>query len=281
MSVVDQAGHGWGDLDKFMATVLHDRGLDLTQYRKAYVERRLAARMRSLELRSYREYSDRLHSDVDEYARLIDTLTINVTNFFRDTEVWDILRRRVLPEMIAEKLRGRSRTIRIWSAGCATGQEPYSIAMALLDVLGEDADKFLVTILATDLDPDVLETASQGCYSAAELKHIPTAYQVRFLRTVGSSSFEMLPEIRRLIRFKHSSLFGDAPMKVADLILCRNVFIYLDRPRQEKVLESFWGALARGGYMVLGRSEKLSIETARRFEPIEPRERVYRKPNRF
>ena len=200
---------------------------------------------------------------------------------FMDTAVWDTLKRRVLKDMIAEKLRGRSRTIRVWSAGCATGEEPYSIAMAILDVLGKDADKFLITILATDLDPDALAVASKGVYEKGELRNISPSYQVRFLHSLNATTFEVVPEVRRLVRFKNLSLFGDAPMRVADLVMCRNVFIYLDRQRQAKVLETFWTALTRGGYMVLGRSEKLSLESARRFESVEPRERIYRKPNRF
>jgi len=270
-----------GDLDKFMGKVLRDRGFDLTQYRRAYVERRLAARLRTLELRTYRDYADLLEADPTEYEQLLDTLTINVTDFFRDDAVWDILRKRVIPDMVADKLRGRSRTIRIWSAGCASGEEPYSIAMMVLDVLGKDADKFLINVLGTDLDPDVLQVAEKGRYTKDKLKNIPPSYQVRFTRAVGKNEFEMKPEVGRLVRFRHSSLFGASPMKVVDLILCRNVFIYLDRPRQMAVLERFWGSLARGGYMVLGRSEKMPAEMARRFEPIEPRERVYRRPNRI
>jgi chemotaxis methyl-accepting protein methylase len=264
-----------------MGKVLRDRGFDLTQYRRAYVERRLAARLRTLELRTYRDYAYLLEVDPSEYARMLDTLTINVTDFFRDDAVWDILRKRVIPEMVADKLRGRSRTIRIWSAGCATGEEPYSIAMMVLDILGKDADKFLINVLGSDLDPDVLRFAEKGRYTNDKLKNIPPSYQVRFTRAIGKSEFEIKPEITHLVRFRHSSLFGESPMKVADLILCRNVFIYLDRPRQMAVLERFWGSLARGGYLVLGRSEKMPAEMARRFEPIEPKERVYRRPNRI
>ena len=264
-----------------MGRVLRDRGFDLTQYRRAYVERRLAARLRTLGLHTYREYCDTLEADPAEYEQLLDTLTINVTDFFRDAAVWDILRKRVIPDMVADKLRGRSRTIRIWSAGCASGEEPYSIAMMVLDVLGKDADKFLINVLGTDLDPDVLRIAEKARYAKDKLKNIPTSYQVRFTRGVGKSEFEIRPEVGKLVRFRHSSLFGDSPMKVVDLILCRNVFIYLDRPRQMAVLERFWGSLARGGYMVLGRSEKMPAEMARRFDPIEPRERVYRRPNRI
>lgn len=281
MPGVDDSAPARGDLDKFMGRVLRDRGFDLTQYRRAYVERRLAARLRTLGLHTYREYCDLLEADPAEYERLLDTLTINVTDFFRDAAVWDILRKRVIPDMVADKLRGRSRTIRIWSAGCASGEEPYSIAMMVLDVLGKDADKFLINVLGTDLDPDILRVAEKARYSKDNLKSIPPSYQVRFTRGAGRSEFEIRPEVSRLVRFKHSSLFGDSPMKVVDLILCRNVFIYLDRARQMAVLERFWGSLARGGYLVLGRSEKMPAEMARRFDPIETRERVYKRPNRI
>lgn len=270
-----------GDLDKFMGRVLRDRGFDLSQYRRAYVERRLSARLRALELRTYRDYADLLEANPAEYEQLLDTLTINVTDFFRDAAVWEILRKRVIPDLVAEKLRGRSRTLRIWSAGCSTGEEAYSIAMMVLDVLGKDADKFLITVLGTDIDPDVLKVAEKGVYPKDKLGNIPASYQVRFTRSAGKHAFEIKPDVGRHLRFRHSSLFGKSPMKVADLILCRNVFIYLDRPKQMAVLEKFWGSLARGGYLILGRSEKMPAEMGRRLEPIESRERVYRRPNRI
>ncbi len=281
MPGVEDSAPPRGDLDKFMGKVLRDRGFDLTQYRRAYVERRLAARLRTLDLRTYRDYADLLEADPTEYKQMLDTLTINVTDFFRDAAVWDILRTRVIPDLIADKLRGRSRTIRIWSAGCASGEEPYSIAMMVLDVLGKDADKFLINVLGTDLDPDVLQIAEKGRYTRDALKNISPSYQVRFTRAAGKTQFDIKQDVARLVRFRQSSLFGDSPMKVVDLILCRNVFIYLDRPKQMAVLERFWGSLARGGYLVLGRSEKMPADMARRFEPIEPRERIYRRPNRI
>jgi len=260
--------------------VLADRGLDLGQYRRAYLERRLAARLRALDLSTYREYSDVLAENPAEYENLLATLTINVTDFFRDKPVWDILRERVLPDLIADKMRSKSRTIRVWSAGCASGEEPYSLAMAILAALGTDRDKFLITILATDLDENIIKTAALGRYETAKLRHIPEAFRSKYTHALSDTEFEVVPEVRRLVRFRHSSLFDSSPMKVADLILCRNVFIYLDRARQSRVLETFWGSMARGGYMVLGRSEKMSIEASHRFESVVPRERIYRKPSR-
>lgn len=269
-----------GNLDRIIIKVQEARGIDLSQYRRAYVERRLTARLRALDLHSYRQYSDLLDHTPEEYLRLIDTLTINVTEFFRDKVVWDSLKRNLMKPLLEAKAAGRSRTIRLWSAGCATGEEPYSLAMLLLDMLGSDASNYLVSIMATDLDPQALVRAERGVYDTDKLKRIPPGYQVRFTRMVDTSSFEVVPEVRRLVRFSQASLFGEAPMRVVDLIVCRNVFIYFDREQQARALNMFWGALARGGYLVLGRSEKLSLEAASRFEAIDGRERIYRKPGR-
>lgn len=268
-----------GNLDRIISKVHDARGIDLSQYRRAYLERRVAARLRTLELHSYRQYADLLDADPNEYLQLLDTLTINVTEFFRDKVVWDSLKRNVMREMLAAKLDGRSRTIRIWSAGCATGEEPYSLVMLLLDMLGDDASRFLISVVGTDLDGQALERAERGVYDLSRLKRIPPGYQLRFTRVLDSHTFEILPEVRRFVRFREASLFGEAPMRVVDLVMCRNVFIYFDRDQQARVLGMFWDSLVRGGYLVLGRSEKLSVQAVGRFEPIDGRERIYRKPS--
>lgn len=269
-----------GNLDRLVNKVLEERGLDLSQYRRPYLERRLAARLRALDIHTYRQYTDRLDHDSAEYDHLIETLTINVTEFFRDRAVWEILRRQVVPDLLAHKQRSRSRTIRIWSAGCATGEEPYSAAMVLLDAMGKDAGKFLLSVVGTDLDPDALAIARRGVYHKDKLKRIVPSYQVRFLSIGRDSTFEIAPDVRRLCRFTHYSLFDEAPMRMVDLIMCRNVFIYFDRQRQAKVIESFCGAMADDAYLVLGRSEKLTSDAARLFVPVDGRERVYHKPGR-
>lgn len=280
---MDDAGQAQlylGSLDKLVAKISEARGIDLSLYRRAYLERRVAARLRVLGMRSYRQYADYLLAEPTEYEQLMDTLTINVTDFFRDKVVWDVVKRRVVPEMLAEKRRGRSRTIRMWSAGCATGEEPYSMAMMMLDALGSDASDFLVSVLATDLDPEALRFAEAGVYEKDRLRRVPPQYQVRFFKTAGDGKYEVTSEVKRRVRFSQASLFEPASTRVVDLIMCRNVFIYFDREQQARVLENFWDALARGGYLVLGRSEKLSLEAAQRLDAIDGKERVYRRPLR-
>lgn len=270
-----------GSIDRLIAKINETRGIDLSQYRIAYVERRLAARMRTLNVRTYRQYADLLESDPDEYAKLLDTLTINVTDFFRDGIMWESLRANVLPSLIESKRAGRNRTIRLWSAGCATGEEAYSLAMMMLDHLGAEASRYLISVLATDLDPIALKKAEAGVYHVDRLKRIPPGYQVRFTRSVNDTQFEIRPEVKRMVRFRRMSLFDPSPVRIIDLILCRNVFIYFDREQQARVLDNFWDSLSRGGYLVLGRSEKLSPDMSVRLESVDGKERIYRKPARM
>lgn len=266
-----------GNLDKLITKIDAERGMDLGNYRRQYLERRLAARLRSLGLHSYRQYSDYLDRDPDEYAALVDALTINVTEFFRDKTVFDIFRAEIVPLMIETKLGTRHRMIRVWSAGCATGEEPYSITMAFLDALGDRKREFLLTVLATDLDPEALAKARRAVYAADKLHSIPAEHQVRYLDMHGET-FSMRPEVTSHVKFRQMNLFSERPMSVVDVIFCRNVFIYFSREQQAQVLEHFWGALARGGFLVLGRSEKLSASVSGKFELYNGRERIYRKP---
>jgi chemotaxis protein methyltransferase CheR len=265
-----------GDIGRLMAKVAEQRGLDLTQYRTPYVERRVAARLRALNLHTYRQYSRLLDTDENEYAKLLDALTINVTDFFRDPPVYQLFRSKIVPEMIQRKKRSRHRMIRVWSAGCATGEEPYSIAMAFLSELGEHADGFLINIIATDLDPNALAAAQRAEYDIAKLKHIPKTDQLRFLEVEGDK-FRIRPEVTKHVKFKRLNLFTDEPIHVVDLIFCRNVFIYFTREQQERVLDIFTRSISRDGYMILGRSEKLATSVAGSFEMISGRDRVYRK----
>jgi chemotaxis protein methyltransferase CheR len=270
-----------GSIDRLIGKINESRGIDLGLYRRAYLERRIAARLRTLDLHSYRQYADLLDADPTEYQQLIDTLTINVTEFFRDRVVWDSIRRNVVAPMIKLKLAGRSRTIRAWSAGCATGEEAYSIAMMLIDALGDQASRFLLSVTATDLDPVALGKAERAVFDLEALKHIPPNYQVRFTKTLDTSTFEITREVRERVRFQQFSLFDEPPIRAIDLLLCRNVFIYFDREQQARVIVNFRECLARGGCLVLGRSEKLPPEALSWLEAVDGKERIYRKPMRI
>jgi chemotaxis methyl-accepting protein methylase len=281
VTAIDSESPARGSLDKLIRKIAEDRGFDLGHYRRSYLERRLAARMRVLGLATYRQYADRLDRDPNEYRAFMQTLTINVTDFFRDEEMWDELRASVIPHLVEEKKRRHGRTIRIWSAGCATGEEPYSLGMTMLESLGADAAQFSISISGTDLDAEALAVASRGCYSEEKLAHVRPAWRERYFEPAADGSgWCVRQSVRRLVRFSSYSLFEKAPMKLVDIVMCRNVFIYLNRAEQSQVLDGFWGALAGGGYLVLGRSEKLSAGEVAKFESVNVKERIYRKPAR-
>jgi chemotaxis methyl-accepting protein methylase len=152
-----------GSLDKLMGKVLADHGLDLRQYRKRYVERRVAVRLNALGLHTYHQYAAHLDAHPDEYHRLLDALTINVTQFFRDPEVFTLFREQVLPTVVQAKLARRQRILRVWSAGCATGEEAYSLAMSLLDAVDRTgASTIIPTVIGTDIDRSALATAKKA-----------------------------------------------------------------------------------------------------------------------
>jgi len=282
VSEPDRSAPQRGDLEKLIRMFADDRGVDLGHYRRSYLERRLGSRLRSLGLATYRQYAERLERDPDEYAQFMQVLTINFTDFFRDPDMWDVLRTEVIPAIIAEKNQRHGRVIRVWSAGCATGEEAYSLAMSFLDVLGEDAERYTLSVHGTDLDPDALEVAERGVYGEERIAHVAPRYLERFFEPPSGdgASRRVNADVRRLVRFRSFSLFDTPPMKLVDLVMCRNVFIYLNREEQTKVLDAFWGATMSGGYLVLGRSEKLSAGVVARFEPVNSKERIFQKPAR-
>lgn len=266
-----------GNLDKLVQKVNAERGLDLGQYRPAYVERRLAARLRTLGLHSYRQYAAYLDTHPDEYAGLLDTLTINVTDWYRDKPVYDMFANQIVPTMLADKLRARQRMLRVWCAGCATGEEPYSVAMTLLEAIAKGSENFMLSVTGTDIDPAALKIAAKAEYAIDRMSHIPQSHRLKYIEVRGDR-FVIKPAVTACVKFRQMNLFEDRPPGVADLIFCRNVFIYFNREQQDRVLEKFWAALHKGGYLVLGRSEKLSADFSRRFELVSGRDRIYRKP---
>lgn len=277
MEQVDTGQVYRGDLDRLLLKINADRGLDLAQYRRPYIERRIATRLRALSLHTYRQYIRHLEAHPEEYVALLQTLTINVTDFFRDAAVYRVFQEQVIPRLAKEKAARRQRVLRVWSAGCATGEEAYSLVMCFMEALGPSLEDFLLTVVGTDIDERALKVAKAAEYEAAKMAHVPKRHQVRYLERQGDR-YVVRPEVRGHVKFKVLNLFDDRPMKVMDVVFCRNVFIYFEREQQERLLDSFCNALSCGGYLVLGRSEKMASSMLDRFELISGRERIYRKP---
>lgn len=231
-------------------------GIALSEQKRELVYSRLARRLRLLQLEKFSDYCQLLESASGnlELNHFINALTTNLTSFFRERHHFDLLQQRLLPELLIRN--AASQKLRIWSAGCSTGEEPYSIAMVLAQAL-TGRSKWDARIWATDLDTNVLATASAGSYRSERISEIPTEYARRFC-VMSPEQLQMQPELQALISFRPLNLISrwnlNGPM---DIIFCRNVVIYFDKPTQQKVFENFYQLLSPGGYLCLGHSESL------------------------
>lgn len=241
----------------FIASAIYeDAGIHLPASKANLVYSRLAKRLRALGLESFRDYCALVGSEdgVQERAQMIAALTTNVTRFFREPHHFDHLRRVVEP-MVKDIRSGRR--LRIWSAGCSSGQEPYSIALSLLALI-PDARAYDVRILATDINPLVLDTARKATYPAEEAVTVPVDLRRSWMENLGGGTIRLDEAPRGLVTFRQLNLIGGWPMKgLFDAVFCRNVVIYFDEKTQMRLLSRISPLIRPGGYLYLGHSERL------------------------
>lgn len=256
--------------------IVRERGLAVRAYKRGCLARRIAARMRERGASDYAAYAKVLSADPSEYDDLLDALTINVTHFFRDAEVWRAVADRVLPALWALP----ARRIQTWVAGCASGEEAYTMAALwhrFVEGHGEPSRMERIRITATDLDPGALEVAAQARYAREALRDTPADVRARYFSPVEPHM--VAPELRRLVAFERSDLLSAAlPAGSVHLITCRNVLIYFDKPSQEAVFRRFWDALVPGGYLVVGKAEAVLGAARTLFEAMDHQVRLFRKP---
>ncbi len=234
-------------------------GISLSEAKQDLVYSRLCKRLRALGLTSFRQYCEYVRHDATrELSHLINAITTNLTAFFREQHHFDFLAESLLPELVTRK--GNERQIRVWSAGCSSGEEPYSLAITLLERLPAP-ERWDIKILATDLDSNMLERAGQGVYPESRLEGVPTELARRwFLRGRGQNQglVRVHPALQELIRFRRLNLMDAWPMqKPFDLIFCRNVMIYFDKPTQGRLVERYCSQLVPEGHLFIGHSESL------------------------
>lgn len=260
------------------ALLVHVReqiGIDFSRYKRPTILRRLQRRMVTTDMRSLADYADYLARQPEECSKLAASFLINVTEFFRDPALFTALRERVLPELIAHARMDNGNVLRIWSAGCATGEEAYSLAILVADALGDALGQYTVQIFATDLDEDALAFARRGIYPAAALGGMPEAVRARAFAPLDGS-YEILPHLRRMVTFGQHDLGQRAPFPHIDLVLCRNVLIYFTTDLQRRALQLFAFALRDGGYLALGKAETAN-SLAAYFAPAIEQLKVYRR----
>ncbi len=261
-------------LQAVLAQVRERSGIDFSLYKRPTIQRRLQRRMVATDIHQLADYASYLTQYPEEYARLIASFLINVTEFFRDPEMFAALREVALPDLIAQA-RTRGGELRIWSAGCATGEEAYSLAILVAEALGEEQDRFTVQIFATDLDEEAIAFARRGVFSAGALATVPQALRARYF-TEHDGVYDVTPRIRSLITFGQHDLGQRAPFPRIDLVLCRNVLMYFTAALQRRTLHLFAFALRDGGYLALGKAETAK-PLAAYFTPVDDHDKLYRR----
>lgn len=260
------------EFDQLRHLLLRRRRLDLGMYKNPCIRRRLAKRVRALGLPDIAAYLGVLRGDEGEIDALVAALTIHVSHFFRNPSTFAALERTIVPDLI-DRARSLGRDgLRIWSAGCAGGEEPYSLGL-LVDEMGAASR---VKILGTDLSPEVLADAREGLYEAARLLEVPNPVRERYFRAEGEK-FRLDRRIRGMVDFDRHDLLSAGEFPAADLILCRNVLIYFSVAEQERILGRFAACLGAGGALVLGKTETLPGTIRRLFGTENMAERIYRR----
>ncbi len=252
------------DFDRFSKLVYDQCGIKLPAHKRSMLEARLRKRLRAHNLHTFEDYADLVFSEgesTEELVKLIDVVTTNKTDFFREPAHYDYLVQSALPFLVESFGSGINQPLRIWSAGCSTGKEPYTLAMVLKEYQREVPD-FQFDILGTDICTDVLEKAVQGIYPVAKAEPIPIALKKKYLlksKGPDSSMVRIVPELRSLVRYRRLNFMDDdfGFREPFDIIFCRNVIIYFDRPTQERLLAKLAANLTVGRYIFLGHSETL------------------------
>ena len=257
--------------ERILEHLRQTRGFDFTAYKRPSLMRRISKRMQAVNIPSFDDYLDYLEVHPEEFAPLFNTILINVTSFFRDGDLWNALRDNVVPELVAAR---NGHPLRIWSAGCASGQEPYSAAMLLAEALGPEAYRERVKIYATDVDDDALRQARLATYDARQLEDVPEDLRNKyFLRAADRYTFDR--ELRRAVIFGRHDLIQDAPISRVDLLLCRNTLMYFNAEAQARIMARFYFSLNAGGVLVLGRAEML-FSHGMMFQAIDLKRRIFK-----
>jgi len=255
-------------------------GINLHQGKKELVRARLAKRLRLGHFKTFKEYMKHVLKDKTgkEFSILIDSLSTNLTSFFREQRHFEFLQSQFLPALLEQKRKKHNFKIRAWSAGCSSGEEPYSIAIVLLDAI-QGRGRWDVKILATDISTSMLEVAKTGIYDAERVKPVPSLQRQKYLvphRSKSQKVFEVSKALRDAVIFSYLNLMANWPIKgTLDFIFCRNVMIYFDKSTQSRLINRFWDLLDSGGVLFTGHSESLTgIE--HKFNYIQPT--IYIKP---
>ncbi|HTX12434.1 MAG TPA: CheR family methyltransferase, partial [Solirubrobacteraceae bacterium] len=260
-------------LEALLTFIKETRGFDFTGYKRTTIQRRVAKRMGVVGAERYDDYLDYLELHGEEFAELFNTLLINTTGFFRDPQTWEYVASEVIPQLLSA--REPEDPIRVWCAGCASGEEPYTVAMVLARVMGDAPFRERVKIYATDVDEEALDYARHGAYLPRQIEDVPHDALERFFERTDQR-YMFRKDLRRCVIFGRNDLVQDAPISRIDMLVCRNTLMYFTAETQAHILRRFHFGLDDDGYLLLGKSEMLITHTDL-FSPVELKRRVFRK----
>ena len=264
------------EFEELTRKISRDRGFACASYKEKCLRRRIAVRMRARGVHTYADYSRILDSDSGEYDRLLDALTINVTKLFRNASVYEAIAERVIPAL----WDADAQPIHVWSAGCSSGEEPYSLAILFhryAALQGQLRQIERVHVVGTDIDRASLASAERGQFNEGSFDETPADLRSQYFS--ATAPFTVAPAVRATVRFRRLDLLDEWPPHPGgyQLITCRNVLIYFDRDTQERLLARFHSALAPNGFLVLGKVETLLGPVRSQFAAVDARERVFRR----
>ena len=253
------------------------RGFDFTGYKRSSLKRRVLKQMQLRQIGEFSDYLDFLQVHPEEFLPLFNTILINVTSFFRDVNAWKYLQDKIIPRIISSK--SNMEQIRVWSAGCASGEEAYTIALILVEALGIENFRQRVKIYATDLDEEALKQARHASYNAKDIELISDELGKQYFENLGDR-WIFRPDLRRGVIFGRHDLVQDAPISRLDLLVCRNTLMYFNAETQGRILNRFHFALRDTGFLFLGKAEML-LTHANLFTPIHLQHRIFNRVSKF
>lgn len=233
--------------EMFLLDLQRRKGIDLTGYKRPQMERRINSLMRSLKIEDYKIYLDFMEKEPQHWRKFVDTLTINVSEFYRNPPQWEVLEKKILPDLLT-----KSSSLKLWCAGCSTGEEPYTLAMVMMTLF----PSVRFSLLATDIDEEVLKKASIGEYNEKSLTNLPKQYISKFF-TQSGTNFTISQEVKRQVKFMKHNLLKESFDTNFDLILCRNVVIYFTEESKSDLYRKFYAALKPGGILFTGSTEQI------------------------
>ena len=259
------------EFEGLLLFVKENRGFDFTGYKRPSLQRRFERRMQTLGLESFADYRRRLEEDPHEFVELFNTILINVTSFFRDPAAWDYLAKEIIPRIVEKKPEDED--IRVWSPGCASGEEAYSVGILFMEALGEEGFRKRVKIYATDVDEEALTEGRHAAYRSKALADVSEELRERYFERFDSG-YAVRKHLRRGVIFGRHDVIQDPPISRVDLLICRNTLMYFDAETQGRIIANFHFALSDEGYLFLGKSEAL-VARSNLFVPIDLRRRVF------